>query len=85
MRTESVTTLKRLATELLSDLARDREPILITRHGLPSGYLVDFASFDHLQERIALLEGIALGELAVAEGLTLSHSQARSRMTRWLG
>ena len=33
MRSELVTTLKRQATELLSDLERDREPILITQHG----------------------------------------------------
>lgn len=83
MRTELVTTLKRRATELLSDLERDREPILITQHGLPSAYLVDVASFDLLQERMALLEGIARGEMAVAEGRTLTHAQAKSRMARW--
>lgn len=84
MRTERVSTLKRQAARLLSDLERDREPILITRHGLPSAYLVDVASFDLLQERMALLEGIAQGEMAVAEGRTLSHDQARTRMARWL-
>ena len=31
MRTELVTTLKRQATELLSDIERDKEPILITQ------------------------------------------------------
>ena len=84
MRTELVTTLKRQATELLSDLERDKEPILITQHGLPTAYLVDVASFDLLQERMALLEGIARGEMAVAEGRTLSHAQAKTRMARWL-
>ena len=84
MRTELVTTLKRQATELLSDLERDKEPILITQHGLPSAYLVDVASFDLLQERMTLLEGIARGEMAVAEGRTLTHEQAKTRMARWL-
>ena len=84
MRTELVTTLKRHATELLSDLGRHKQPILITQHGLPSAYLVDIESFDLLQERMALLEGIARGEMAVAEGRTLSHAQAKSRMARWL-
>ena len=84
MRTELVTTLKRQATQLLSDLERDREPILITQHGLPSAYLMDVDSFDLLQERMALLEGIARGEMAVAEGRTLTHAQAKSRMARWL-
>ena len=41
MRTELVTTLKRHATEILSELERDKEPILITQRGVPSAYLVD--------------------------------------------
>lgn len=84
MRTELVTTLKRQATELLSDIERDREPILITQHGLPSAYLVDVQSFEAQQERMAILEGIARGELAVAEGRILTHEQAKARLARWL-
>ena len=84
MRTELVTTLKRKATELLSELSRDKEPILITQHGLPSAYLVDVESFENLKRRIKLLEGIARGERAIEDGRTLSHEEAKSRMSRWL-
>lgn len=84
MRTELVTTLKRQATELLSDLQRDREPILITQHGLPSAYLVDVDSYERLQQRMAVLEGIARGEMAVAEGRVATHAQAKDRLSRWL-
>lgn len=84
MRTELVTTLKRQATELLADLERDREPILITQHGLPSAYLVDVESFDAMRRRMKLLEGIARGERAVEEGRTLTHDQAKDRLGRWL-
>lgn len=41
-------------------------------------------SFELQHERMALLEGIARGEMAVAEGTMLSHAQAKSRMARWL-
>lgn len=84
MRTELVTTLKRQATELLADIERQREPILITQHGLPSAYLVDVETWQLTQERMALLEGIARGEQAVFEGRIASHAQARKRMARWL-
>jgi len=84
MRTELVTTLKRQATELLSDLERDREPILITQHGLPSAYLVDVESYERMQRRMTVLEGIARGEQAVAEGRVVSHAQAKQRLARWL-
>ena len=84
MRTELVTTLKRKATELLSEISRDKEPILITQHGLPSAYLVDVESFESLKGRIKLLESIARGERAVEDGRTLSHEEAKPRMSRWL-
>jgi prevent-host-death family protein len=84
MRTELVTTLKRQATNLLSDLERDREPILITQHGLPSAYLVDVETYQALQQRLSILEGIARGEQAIAEGRSVSHAQAKQRMGRWL-
>jgi prevent-host-death family protein len=84
MRTELVTTLKRQATELLSDLERDREPILITQHGLPSAYLVDVESYELLQQRMGILEGIARGEMAIAEGRVVTHAEAKNRMARWL-
>ncbi|MEM7469013.1 MAG: type II toxin-antitoxin system Phd/YefM family antitoxin [Pseudomonadota bacterium] len=84
MRTELVTTLKRKATELLSELGRDREPILITQHGIPSAYLVDVESYEKLQSKLRLLEGIARGEKAIEDGRTLSHKQAKAKMARWL-
>lgn len=84
MRTELVTTLKRRATELLADLERDREPMLITQHGVPSAYLVDVQTYEARELRMTLLEGIARGEKAVEEGRTMSHAQAKQRMARWL-
>lgn len=84
MRTELVTTLKRQATELLSDIERDKQPILITQHGLPSAYLVDVESYQLMQQRMTLLEGIARGEQAIAEGRVATQAQARTRLARWL-
>lgn len=84
MRTELVTTLKRQATDILAELERDREPILITQHGLPSAYLVDVETFETQQRRMHLLESIARGEKAVEDGRVLSQRQAKARLSRWL-
>ncbi len=84
MRTELVTTLKRQATELLSDIERSKEPILITQHGLPSAYLLDVETYQLMQQRMAILEGIARGEQAIAEGRVTTHAQAKKRLARWL-
>lgn len=84
MKTELVTTLKRKATEILSAVARSRNPVLITQHGRPAAYLVDVETFEGLNQRLAVLETIGRGERAVAEGRVLSHAQAKRRMSRWL-
>jgi prevent-host-death family protein len=84
MRTELVTTLKRKATDLISQLSTDKEPVLITQHGLPAAYLVDVNMFESMESRLSLLEGIARGEKAILENRILSHEDAKQRMARWL-
>ena len=84
MKTELVTTLKRQATKILSELHESKEPVLITEHGKPSAYLVDFEDFELLQRRMEILEGIARGEVAILEGRTLSNSKAKESLSRWL-
>lgn len=84
MKTELVTTLKRQATKILADLHESKEPVLITEHGQPSAYLVDVEDFEHIQNRMQILEGIARGEKAVFEERTLSSSEAKESMGKWL-
>ena len=84
MKTELVTTLKRQATKILSDLRESKEPVLITEHGQPSAYLVDVDHYEMLQNRMSLLEGIARGETAIQEGRTYSQARAREKMAKWL-
>lgn len=84
MKTELVTTLKRQATRLISEVQEARSPILITEHGKPAVYLVDVGSFEMQQDRIRILEGIARGERAVQEGRVLTQDQARKKMKKWL-
>ncbi len=84
MKVELVTTLKRQATKILSDLHESKEPVLITEHGQPSAYLVDVDDYEMMQNRMSILEGIARGEVAVLEGRTFSNTQAKEKMSRWL-
>jgi len=83
MKTQLVTTLKWNATKILTQLVKDQSPVLITQHGMPTAYLVDVATFEALQNRMRLLEGIARGERAVKEGRTFTRLQAKQRLKRW--
>lgn len=84
MKVELVTNLKRKTTEILGELEAEKEPILITQHGRPAAYLLDVSTYESMEGRIALLEGIARGERAIEEGRVVSHAEARKRMKRWL-
>jgi prevent-host-death family protein len=84
MKTELVTTLKRNATKILTQLVKDQSPVLITQHGIPTAYLVDVITFEAIQNRLRLLEGIAHGERAIQEGRISTHVQAKQRLKRWL-
>jgi prevent-host-death family protein len=82
--TEPVTTLKRNASKIIANAKRTREPVVITQNGLPAVYLIDFKSYETLQTRIKILEGILQGETALREGRVLTHEQAEKKMARWL-
>ena len=84
MRAELVTTLKRKATELISEVNESKEPILITHHGLPSAYLVDAEQYEFEQRRMKILEGIARGERDIAEGRVYSHKEVKKKLSKWL-
>ena len=84
MKTELVTTLKRRATEIIADLKSNGHPILITQHGKPAAYLVDVDSYDELNRRLSVVEGIALGEQAIREGRVHTQVEAKRRLVKWL-
>ncbi|HAS6505950.1 TPA: type II toxin-antitoxin system Phd/YefM family antitoxin [Vibrio parahaemolyticus] len=86
MKVELVTSLKRQATKILADLHDTKEPVLITEHGKPSAYLVDVDvdDYEFMQNRLVILEGIARGERALADGKVVSHDEAKDKMSKWL-
>ena len=84
MKTELVTNLKRHATKILGELHVNKEPILITEHGQPSAYLVDVEDYEYMQNRLALLEAIALGEKDIAEGNTHTQAEVEAKLGEWL-
>lgn len=84
MKVELVTTLKRQATKILAELHQSKEPVLITEHGQPSAYLVDVNDYEFMQQRMAILEGIARGETAIQEGRTYTNKRAKEKLSKWL-
>lgn len=60
--------LKANAAEVLTQLAEQREPLVITQNGEAKAVLQDVASFEETQETLALLKILALGQQDVEAG-----------------
>jgi prevent-host-death family protein len=60
--------LKANAAEVLINLAKQREPMIITQNGEAKAVLQDVASFEETQETLALLKILALGQQDVEAG-----------------
>jgi prevent-host-death family protein len=60
--------LKANAAEVLSHLAEQRKPLVITQNGEAKAVLQDVASFEETQETLAMLKILALGNQDVAAG-----------------
>jgi prevent-host-death family protein len=60
--------LKANAAEVLTRIAEQREPIVITQNGEAKAVLQDVASYEETQETLALLKILALGNQDMAAG-----------------
>ena len=84
MQTALVTTLKRKATDIIKDLNKKKEPVLITQYGKPAAYLLDPNYYQALLARLTVYEKIAVGEKQIREGKTFSQQQVEERLSKWL-
>ena len=82
--TKLVTNLKRNATRIIAEIQKKKEPILITNRGLPAAYLVDTESYERIQNRMRVLEALAIGEEAARQGHIVTHAQAKKKLAKWL-
>ena len=62
--------LKANAAEVLLELASSRRPLVITQNGEAKAVLQDVASYDQIQETLALLKVLALGNREIDAGKT---------------
>lgn len=76
--------LKANAAEVLTRLAEQREPLVITQNGEAKAVLQDVASYEETQETLALLKILALGnqDVAAAKLKPVAEVVARLRAKR---
>ncbi|UZK66876.1 type II toxin-antitoxin system Phd/YefM family antitoxin [Sphingomonas sp. M1-B02] len=67
-RIKPISYFKANAAEVMLDLADTREPMVITQNGEAKAVIQDIASYQEVQETLALLKILALGERDIREG-----------------
>jgi prevent-host-death family protein len=72
--------LKANAAEVLTHLAEQRVPMVITQNGEAKAVLQDVASFEETQETLALLKILALGNQDVAAGKVKPVADVAARL-----
>ena len=65
---KSISYLKANAAEMLQTLAAEREPVLITQNGEAKAVLQDVVSYEAMQETLALLKLLAMGDKEIEAG-----------------
>ncbi len=71
--------LKANAAEVLTTLAENREPLIITQNGEAKAVLQDVTSYKDTQETLALLKILALGNQELEVGNITSAEDVFSR------
>jgi prevent-host-death family protein len=79
-RVKPISYLKANAAEILTQLAEEREPMVITQNGEAKAVLQDVASFEQTQATLALLKILALGNQEVAGGRVKPAAEVVARL-----
>lgn len=72
--------LKANAAEVLLQLAKKREPLVITQNGEAKAVIQDIATYEETQETLALLKILALGNREIEEGKVKPVADVVSRI-----
>ena len=72
--------LKANAAEVMNNLTRSREPLIITQNGEAKAVIQDIASYEKTQETLALLKILALGQKQVEAGQITDVNKVVNRL-----
>jgi prevent-host-death family protein len=78
---EPVGVLKTQSAALIKKARHTRQPIVITQKGKPAAVLQDVESYQRQRETLFLLKLLTQGDEDYRNGRTLSHEQAKKRLT----
>ena len=79
-RIKPISYLKAHASEIVRTLGDHQEPLIITQNGEAKAVIQDIASFEEMQETIALLKILALGSREIEAGEVQPAAEVIARL-----
>ncbi len=79
-RIKPISYLKANAAELVRNLSKQAEPLVITQNGEAKAVMQDIKSYEQTQETLALLKILALGTRQIEEGKVEPASDVIARI-----
>ena len=73
---KSISYLKAHASEVIRQLSKQQQPLIITQNGEAKAIMQDLQSYEQQQETLALLKILALGNRQIEEGNVQTISDA---------
>ncbi len=81
-----VTDLQRQAAQILIDVNKSSEPVVITQRGRASAVLISAKRYEQIEKDLEAFDDleleylIAIGERAIADGDVVSHEEVKRRL-----
>lgn len=79
-RIKPISYLKAHAAEIIRDLHKSAEPLIITQNGEAKAVVLDIHEYERGQETLALLKILALGKKEIEEGKSMPAKEATRRV-----
>ncbi|MBS9477532.1 MULTISPECIES: type II toxin-antitoxin system Phd/YefM family antitoxin [Ancylobacter] len=79
-RIKPISYLKANAAEVIAKLAEHQQPMIITVNGEAKAVLQDIDSYEEMQEAIAMLRIVQMGQKDIREGNTIPLEEAMRRV-----
>jgi prevent-host-death family protein len=77
---QPISYLRAHAADLVEQLTRDGEPLIVTQNGKAKLVVQDIASYERDQETLALLKLLAIGKRQIAEGKGVPFREVFKRL-----
>ena len=79
-RIKPISYLKAHASEIVRNMGKQHEPMIITQNGKAKVVMQDIISYEQTQETMALLKILALGNRQIEEGKAESAAEVIARL-----